>query len=296
MAEIDMRQGDNITNNQIPSILPAEVMRKSMENKNLLTDKGSIYVGTGETETIAIEDDNYIVAKTAVLSPTGMNDGAILACNAENGLGFKNAGESGFLTYLTDQTWQDGERDKALSNLFEGLSATQQTQVRSWLNAGSAQGINTVIAGDGIEVQDPTPGEEVNPTVSVKPNTTQTTWDFASGNYSGLIVDKNGLRVNIGIDKTAGVRQVNSDVSTVGTLNRSYPIQIANSKSNAPGKMFVYIPWANTTYVGGTGLSGGTTSGTKINLKNATSSEIGGVKLKVDSSDYSGQLITFETT
>lgn len=293
MAEIDMRQGDNITNNQIPSILPAEVMRKSMENKNVLTEKGSMYVGTGETETIAIEDDNYIVAKTAVLSPTGMNDGAILAYNTENGLEFKNAGESGFLTYLTDQAWKAGERDKALSNLFDGLDAKQQTQVRSWLNAGSAQGVQGINAGSGINV-----GEGLYPIISVKPNTTQTTWDFVSGNYSGLIADENGLRVNISIDKTTGSRSVSSDVSAVGTSGRSYPIQIANDNSNMPGKMFVYVPWqnTNTTYVAGTGLSGGSSSGTTISLNNASKSTIGGIMLQIGNSSYNGELITFETT
>ena len=39
-------------NNCIPSGLRADIMRQSMENKNLLSTKGSIYVGTGESVTI----------------------------------------------------------------------------------------------------------------------------------------------------------------------------------------------------------------------------------------------------
>ena len=48
MATID-------SNNCIPTGLRADIMRSSMENKNLLSKKGSIYVGTGETVTVGGE-------------------------------------------------------------------------------------------------------------------------------------------------------------------------------------------------------------------------------------------------
>ena len=50
-------------NNCIPSGLRADIMRHSMENKNLLSAKGSIYVGTGETVTVGGEK----IYKTRVL-------------------------------------------------------------------------------------------------------------------------------------------------------------------------------------------------------------------------------------
>lgn len=56
MATID-------SNNCIPSGLRADIMRNSMENKNLLAKKGSIYVGTGETMTVGGEK----IYKTKVL-------------------------------------------------------------------------------------------------------------------------------------------------------------------------------------------------------------------------------------
>ena len=42
-------------NNCIPKGLRVDIMRYSMENKNLLSKKGSIYVGTGETTTVGGE-------------------------------------------------------------------------------------------------------------------------------------------------------------------------------------------------------------------------------------------------
>ena len=42
-------------NNCIPKGLRADIMRRSMENKNLLSGKGSIYVGTGESITVGEE-------------------------------------------------------------------------------------------------------------------------------------------------------------------------------------------------------------------------------------------------
>lgn len=73
MNQIYPKDGYNcILNN-----LRADVMRKSIENKNLLAKKGSMYVGTGNMETISIEDDTYIIPITAELST--QDQGQILA-------------------------------------------------------------------------------------------------------------------------------------------------------------------------------------------------------------------------
>lgn len=73
MNQIYPKDGYNcILNN-----LRADVMRKSIENKNLLAKKGSMYVGTGNMETISIGDDTYIIPITAELSTE--DHGQILA-------------------------------------------------------------------------------------------------------------------------------------------------------------------------------------------------------------------------
>ena len=61
---------------------------------------------------------------------------------------------------------------------------------------------------------------------------------------------------------------------TVGS--NTYPLQLTSD-----GKAYVSVPWSNTTYTAGTGLS---LSGTKFSLKTATSSEIGGVTITTTSS------------
>lgn len=64
MSQIYPKDGYNcILNN-----LRADVIRKSIENKNLLAKKGSMYVGTGNMETVSIGDDTYIIPITAELS------------------------------------------------------------------------------------------------------------------------------------------------------------------------------------------------------------------------------------
>ena len=61
--------------------------------------------------------------------------------------------------------------------------------------------------------------------------------------------------------------------------SNTYPLQLT-----ADGKAYVSVPWSNTTYTAGTGLS---LSGTKFSLKTATSSEIGGVTITTTSSRVS---------
>lgn len=73
MNQIIPKDRDNcILNN-----LRADVIRKSIENKNLLANKGSMYVGTGNVETITIGDDLYVIPITAELST--QDQGQILA-------------------------------------------------------------------------------------------------------------------------------------------------------------------------------------------------------------------------
>lgn len=86
---------DGVTPTEIPDVIPngllAPVMRHSMENKNLLNKKGSIYVGTGQVHTLADDTgaNTFEIAKTSALEiPTGMENGAVLVTdsNQANGI------------------------------------------------------------------------------------------------------------------------------------------------------------------------------------------------------------------
>lgn len=87
MAEIDL-----INNGQIPNGLPGVVMRKSMENKNILAEKGSLYVGTGAAETVEILGNSYKIAQTGKLTPGPDSDNKVLVADSKEpmGLAYKN--------------------------------------------------------------------------------------------------------------------------------------------------------------------------------------------------------------
>lgn len=66
--------------NTIPSTLPLEVMRKSIENKNLLLEKNSMYIGTGNVEDVFINGTTYSVAQTgALLTPNIQKTSVLLS-------------------------------------------------------------------------------------------------------------------------------------------------------------------------------------------------------------------------
>lgn len=66
-----------------PNNQRADIMRKSMENKNMLSEKGSIYVGTGRTNTT----DGNTTAETKAL-PVGA-DGQVLIADSNEETGLK---------------------------------------------------------------------------------------------------------------------------------------------------------------------------------------------------------------
>lgn len=87
--------------------LRADVMRKAIETKDLLTSKGSIYVGTGTKETV----DNYDLYKTDAL-PVGTNGKILCADNnqtlgvhwREINVGTPSSGEANLLTLSNTST------------------------------------------------------------------------------------------------------------------------------------------------------------------------------------------------
>ena len=64
-------------NGEIPAGLPGNIMRKSMENKNLLKKKGSMYVGTGN-----VDSEGVVITTTLEKGPIN----TVLLVNNENEL------------------------------------------------------------------------------------------------------------------------------------------------------------------------------------------------------------------
>lgn len=131
MAEFDLRSADYTENKQIPNGLPGKVMRKSMENKNILTQKGSLYVGTGTVDEVKILGDNYLIAQTGELIPGSDNAVLVADSNSTTGLSYKNVEDiiGGVVRYDTPQN----------------LKVTQKTQART--NIGAAEKFT---AGKGL--------------------------------------------------------------------------------------------------------------------------------------------------
>ena len=68
--------GETVYSNTLPDNLWANVMRQSIENKNLLAERGAIYVGTGKVTTVVTgekdTEGDYIqqeIARTSALTP-----------------------------------------------------------------------------------------------------------------------------------------------------------------------------------------------------------------------------------
>ena len=122
----------------------------------------------------------------------------------------------------------------------------------------------------------------------------------SSNNYSGLSVSDSGLKLNVSVDATTSARTIKADSTSVAYSTQSYPVQIANSLSSNPGKLFVYVPWTDTvTTVGsGTGISVSRSNHSyTLSLKSANSTELGGIKLTVNGEAYdSSKVINFITT
>lgn len=155
MAEIDL-----INNGQIPNGLPGEVMRKSMENKNILAEKGSLYVGTGVAETVEILGNSYKIAQTGKLTPGPDSDNKVLVADSKEpmGLAYKNVKDiiGGVVRYDKPQGLKEGEKTQARDNIGAAKEFTAGTGLEFnsnnsslHLKAAMTSTIGGVKIGDG---------------------------------------------------------------------------------------------------------------------------------------------------
>ena len=187
MAEIDL-----INNGQIPNGLPGEVMRKSMENKNILAEKGSLYVGTGAAETVEILGNNYSIAQTGTITPGVDGDGKVLVADSASdcGLSYKNVKDiiGELVRYDKPQGLKEGEKTQARTN----IGAAKEFTAGTGLEFNSNNSSLNLKAATGLEFNS-------NNSLCLKAATTSTIGGVKIGDGSGLNVTPGGalsLRVS----------------------------------------------------------------------------------------------------
>ena len=155
MANFDY--SDLITdNNSIPNGLAAGVMRNSMENKNLLNEKGSLYAGTGTTT--AIQDgvgNTYTIPNTEAVPPaTGAGQVLMSDDDAPTGMSWQSTVPNA--TNANNVTTQINGRN--ISNIFESDGVT----VKNAINANNVttqingQNISNIFESNGVTVKNAT--------------------------------------------------------------------------------------------------------------------------------------------
>ena len=159
MAEFDLRSADQTINKQIPNGLPGEAMRKSMENKNILKEKGSLYVGTGAVETVEILGNNYSIAQTGTITPDPKKNGTVLVADSESecGLSYKNISDIGGVLYNQSQSLNVSQKTQARTNIGAAEKFTAGTGLAFTnnylsLTAATKSTIGGVKIGDGLSV------------------------------------------------------------------------------------------------------------------------------------------------
>ena len=182
------------------------------------------------------------------------------------------------------------DTDQNALYIGDGKTATNKlSPVGNKISTGTSQGITVSKDSSNASVLK----------LSLKLDKLSTTTD-SSNNYSGLSVSNSGLKLNVNVDATTSARTIKADSTSAAYSAQSYPVQIANSLSSNPGKLFVYVPWTNTvtTVSSGTGISVlGSDHSYTLSLKSANSTELGGIKLTVNGKAYdSSKVINFITT
>ena len=111
-------------NGRIVTGLRADIMRKSMENKNLLAHKGSIYVGTGDSERITVAGETVDIPITAELQPGAEN--TVLAVTDSSGtLGYVKINPN--LVDTTTSSIYEINASSAINGTYAQYTTEQQT-------------------------------------------------------------------------------------------------------------------------------------------------------------------------
>ena len=161
MAEFDLRSTDYTENKQIPNGLPGEAMRKSMENKNILAEKGSLYVGTGAVERVKILGNDYLIAQTGTITPKKNENGKVLVADSTEpmGLVYKNISDVGGVLYNQSQSLNVDQKTQARTNIGAAKEFTAGTGLAFnsnnsslHLTAATKSDIGGVKIGDGLNV------------------------------------------------------------------------------------------------------------------------------------------------
>ena len=204
MAEFDLRSADQTINKQIPNGLPGEAMRKSMENKNILKEKGSLYVGTGAVETVEILGNNYSIAQTGTITPDPKKNGTVLVADSDSecGLSYKNISDVGGVLYNQSQSLNVSQKIQARTNIGAAEKFTAGTGLAFTNNSLSLQ-----VAGDGLNVNS-------NNSLYLKAATKSTIGGVKIGN--GLSVDSGVLSLPVSANGDLGGIKV-SVVSSLPT-------------------------------------------------------------------------------
>lgn len=127
----------NITTDEngcIRNGLRADIMRCCMENKNLLAEKGSIYVGTGETIVKTGLDDDVEIAKTKALNPGSSGE---LLMVKDGKLGYSKLTEVNFAYNYSGIVAGDvGNGSHPVSVVYNCLKPNLYTTISSTFSSG----------------------------------------------------------------------------------------------------------------------------------------------------------------
>lgn len=135
------------SNNSISSDLPLEIMRKSMENKNLLSEKNSLYVGTGDSTQISVNGANYTIVQTGVLSPPDSTSSTVLLSSNNPSSGISVGWGVPTLSQINqDNTPMKVSVDGILSAME--IDASQAQTLKNFLQLISINGNNIIFDAD----------------------------------------------------------------------------------------------------------------------------------------------------
>lgn len=121
-------------NGFIPAGLSSELMRFSAENKNLLTRKGSLYVGTGRTQRVNYGKEIVEIPITEELLPPSFSP-AILCVGSDGGLSWQKA----YPALFSDSSYpikttaaKSSETVKKCSHAVEGEYTSENQEKTIW--------------------------------------------------------------------------------------------------------------------------------------------------------------------